>query len=137
MRQETSKRVAMRLAPMMAFLSTAMVLSGPASARQMSLSAAPFVNVSVGVSIQIPLAEESEETLASKQQDARKFIYRMASKECATLKETIAKTCRITNINISSQIRDQGGQRPSKLYLNGNAQFSITLKEEDVSEKRR
>ena len=126
------KRVAMRLVLMMAFLLTAVVMPSAANAQNMLLNAAQSVNVNVGISIQIPVSDESEETLVSKQHDARKLIYRMAIKECKTLKETIAKTCRMTNLNISSQIRSQGNQRPSKLYINGNAQFSITLKEEYV-----
>lgn len=117
-----------------AVLVLAVVLwSGAATARKMPINPGQFVNVNVGVSIQMPLADESEETLVNAQRDARKFIYRMASKECTTLKATIAKTCRMTNLNISSQIREHGNQGAVKLYLNGNAQFSITLKDADAN----
>jgi hypothetical protein len=54
----------------------------------------------------------------------------MARRECAILKATIAATCRLTNLNISAQLRDHNQHNPLKLYLNGNAQYVITLKEE-------
>ena len=95
----------------------------------MPLHAARFVNVNVSFNTQMPLPDVSEQTLVNTQQTGRKFIYRMASKECAILKATIAKTCRLTNLNISAQVHEQNHQRPIKLYLNGNAQYAITLKE--------
>jgi hypothetical protein len=110
-------------------LSLATVLPASAIARSMPLHAGQFVNVNVGFNTQIPLPDVSEETLVNEQQTGRKFIYNMASKECAILKATIAKTCRLTNLNVSAQIRDQNNQSPIELYLNGNAQFAITLKD--------
>ena len=110
-------------------LSLTNALPTSASARSMPLHAARFVNVNVSFNTQMPLPDVSEQTLVNTQQTGRKFIYRMASKECAILKATIAKTCRLTNLNISAQVREQNHQRPIKLYLNGNAQYAITLKE--------
>ena len=110
-------------------LSLTIALPTPATARSMALHAGRFVNVNVSFNSQMPLADVSERTLVDTQQTGRKFIYRMASKECAVLKATIAKTCRLTNLNISAQLREQNHQNPIKLYLNGNAQYAITLKE--------
>lgn len=112
-------------------LSLATVLPASGIARAMPLQAGQFVNVSVGFNSQVPLPDLSEQTLVNEQQTGRKFMYKMASKECAILKETIAKTCRLTNLNVSAQIREQYNQTPTALYLNGNAQFVITLKEGD------
>jgi hypothetical protein len=77
----------------------------------------------------MPLADVSEQTLIDTQQSGRKFIYRMARRECAVLKATIAATCRLTNLNIWAQVREHSHQSPLKLTLNGNAQYAITLKE--------
>ena len=114
-----------------ASLSLTTVLAARASARSMPLHAGQFVNVSVRFQSQVPLADVSEQTLLSAQQSGRKFMYKMASKECAVLKATIAKTCRLTNLNVSAQIRDQNNPGPIKLFLNGNAQFAITLKDKE------
>ncbi len=103
-------------------------LSKEAVARSASFQGGQFVNVNVGFNTQVPLPDLGEPTLLRSQQSGRNFIYRMAAKECAVLKETIAKTCRLTNLNISAQIRDQNNRGPVKLHLNGNAQYAITLK---------
>lgn len=104
-------------------------VSREAVARSTSFHAGQFVNVNVGFNTQVPLPDTNEPTLLRSQQSGRNFIYRMAAKECTILKETIAKTCRLTNLNISAQIRDQNNRGPIKLHLNGNAQFAITLKD--------
>jgi len=104
-------------------------ISKEAVARSTSFHAGQFVNVNVGFNTQVPLPDTGEPTLLRSQQSGRNFIYRMAAKECTILKETIAKTCRLTNLNITAQIRDQNNRGPIKLYLNGNAQFAITLKD--------
>lgn len=103
-------------------------VSREAVARSSAFRAGQFVNVNVGFNTQIPLPDTGEPTLLRSQQSGRNFIYRMAAKECTILKETIAKTCRLTNLNISAQIRDQNNRGPIKMHLNGNAQFAITLK---------
>ncbi len=65
------------------------------------------------------------------QKMGRKMIYRMAREECETLRSTIARTCSLTNLNVSSQVRQQHN-RPNSLHINGSAQFAITLKSEEV-----
>lgn len=107
------------------------LLQTSATARSLPVSAGQFVNVNVGFNTQVLLPDVSEQTLVDKQQTGRKFLYKMASKECAILKATIAKTCRLTNLNISAQLREKNNQTPLKLFLNGNAQFVITLKEKE------
>ena len=57
------------------------------------------------------------------------YVYRLGRDECALLKETIAKTCRLTNLNINTQIQQHNNQ-PPRLHINGNANFTISLKEE-------
>ncbi len=87
------------------------------------------VNVSVGFSTQVPLPDLSEAALAAAQKAGREYVYRLGRDECALLKETIAKTCRLTNLNINTQIQQHNNQ-PPRLHINGNANFTISLKEE-------
>ena len=44
------------------------------------------------------------------------------------MKDVIADACRLTNLQISTQIRRQQGHLPVIVYLNGNARFAVTLK---------
>ena len=119
--------------PVMALLA-ALVLAPRAAPAEASIMA-PFdggqpVNVSVGFSTQVPLPDLSEETLATAQRAGRAYVYRLGRDECALLKATIAKTCRLTNLNINTQIQQHNNPGTPLLYINGNANFTISLKDE-------
>ena len=88
------------------------------------------VNVSVGFNTQVQLPDLSEAALATAQRAGREYVYRLGRDECALLKETIAKTCRLTNLNINTQIQQHNNPGLPLLYINGNANFTISLKDE-------
>ena len=110
------------------FVALATGLAAEAVGRSMPFDTARSVNVNASFRTFLTLPDESEQALASTQKRGREFIYRMAGEECAVLKATIAQTCRLTNINVSARIQDHHNQNPLRLYLDGNAQFTITLK---------
>ena len=99
-----------------------------ASMRSSLLQGPEIVNVNVSFNSQVPLADTSDDSIANTQRTGRRFIYRMAVKECAVLKETIAETCRLTSLNVSTNVQNQANRSPVTLNLNGNAQFAISLK---------
>ncbi len=105
-----------------------MASTASATMRSSLMQGSEVVNVNVSFNSQVPLADTSDEAIANTQRTSRRFIYRMAVKECAVLKETIAETCRLTNLNVSTNVQHQSGNNPVMLNLNGNAQFSISLK---------
>ena len=111
-----------------ATLSLITVLPASATSLVMPLHGAQVVTVNVSFSTQVPLADFSEETLAASQKSGRSFIYRLARDECAVLKTIIAETCRLTSLNVSTQIQHHNNQNPVMLYINGNANFSVGLK---------
>ncbi len=119
--------------PAVALLAGLMLAPGLAPAKASIM--APFpgggqpVNVNVGFNTQVPLPDLSEETLAAVQKAGREYVYRLGRSECALLKAIIAKTCRLTNLNINTQIQQHNNQ-PPRLHINGNATFTISLKEE-------
>ena len=96
--------------------------------RSSLLQGPEIVNVNVSFNSQVPLADTSDDSIANTQRTSRRFIYRMAVKECAVLKETIAQTCRLTNLNVSTNMQHPSGNNPVMLNLSGNAQFAISLK---------
>lgn len=110
-----------------AMLSSGTVLPASAGARSVQFQGAEVVNVSVGFNTQIPLPDLREDTLADSQKAGRKFVYRMARDECAVLRATIAETCRLANLNVNTQVQSPN-QGPVLLYINGNANFAISLK---------
>ena len=103
-------------------------LAVEADGRSMPFDTARSVNVNASFRTFLTLPDESEQALAGTQKRGREFIYRMAGEECAVLKATIAKNCRLTNINVSARLQDHHNKFPLRLYLDGNAQFMITLK---------
>ena len=107
--------------------------AGPAIARTVPFHQGDFINVNVSFNTYVPLPDSQERTLVDTQHAGRRFIYRMAIRECAVLRETIAKSCRLSNLNISAQVRDNNNRGPVKLYLNGSAQYAITLKDESFN----
>jgi hypothetical protein len=86
------------------------------------------VNVNVGFNTQVPLADLSQETLAAAQKAGREYLYRLGSEECVLLKATIAETCRLTSLNINTNIQQNYNTAQPLLYINGNASFTISLK---------
>ncbi|MEM8689745.1 MAG: hypothetical protein AAGF81_20650 [Pseudomonadota bacterium] len=103
--------------------------AGSATARLVSPYHTNTVNVSVSFNSQTPMTETNDRAVAAIQKMGRKLIYKMAREECETLRNTIAQSCQLTNLNVTSQLRHQHN-RPNSLYINGSAQFSITLKSE-------
>ena len=86
------------------------------------------VNVSVGFNSQLPLPDLEEETIRAAQLSGREYLYRASSEECTLLLETIAETCRLTNLNINTQVQQHQPGNPM-IYTNASASFTITLKE--------
>ena len=115
-------------------LSLVTVSTQAAGARILPLLGGQAINVSVGFNTRLPLADLGEEALAEAQKQGRRFVYRLASEECAVLKATIAETCRLTNLNVSTQIQAGNNQTPVQLYINGSANFQVSLKPEPAAE---
>jgi len=110
-----------------------MTSTASASMRSSLMQGPEIVHVNVSFNSQVPLADTSDEAIARTQKTSRRFIYRMAVKECAMLKETIAETCRLTNLNVSTNVQHQSGNNPVMLNLNGNAQFAISLESDSAN----
>ena len=115
-------------------LSLSTVSTQAAGARTLPLLGGQAINVSVGFNTRLPLTDLGEEALAEAQKQGRRFVYRLAREECAVLKATIAETCRLTNLNVSTQIQAGNNQTPVQLYINGSANFQVSLKPEPAAE---
>ena len=122
--------------PVVALLAVLLLAPGAGAAKASIV--APFpggaqpVNVNVGFSTQVPLPDLDEATLAAAQKAGREYVYRLGRGECVLLKAIIAKTCRLTGLNINTQIQQHNNQ-PPRLHINGNATFTISLKDEAES----
>lgn len=115
-----------------AILSLASALPAAATIKSTPLHGPQVVTVNVSFSTQVPLTDLSEDAIAASQKSSRTFIYGIAKQECAVLKTVIAKTCRLTGLNVSSQIQNYNNQNPIMLNINGNANFAISLESDEV-----
>ena len=114
---------------------TACALAAPALASNAyAPPGATPVNVSVGFNSQLPLPDLEEETIQAAQRASREYLYRSSSEECALLLATIAESCRLTNLNINTQVQQHQPGNPM-IYTNANASFSITLKREPAGQE--
>ncbi|NNJ75033.1 MAG: hypothetical protein HKP56_07725 [Anderseniella sp.] len=102
-------------------------VSSQGKARSLAAMASEIVNVNVSFDMQMPLADDEMKTLSDAQISGRKMIYRQAVTECPVLLGTIAATCRLTRLNVSTRVNRPNNQHEQLLHLNGNAQFAITL----------
>lgn len=103
--------------------------SSQGEARSLATSASSIVNVNVSFDMQMPLAGDEMKTLSDAQTSGRKMIYRQAVTECPVLLETIAATCNLTRLNVSSRVNRRNNNQEQFLHLSGNAQFAITLRD--------
>ena len=87
------------------------------------------VNINISFGAEVPLPALSEESLAAARKAGREYTYRLVSEECALLMATIAKTCRLIDISTLSDLTQQYYGISPQLYINGSANFIITLKE--------
>jgi len=114
------------------FVALAVALIGvPALAESntMALPAVGPVSVNVSYNLQLPAGPgpDTAELLSSAERDARKSMYTLAAQECGDLLATIASSCQITAINISTQINRYPGQVPT-ICINSNVSMQIALK---------
>ena len=65
------------------------------------------INVNVSINLEVPVSDRSLQTISREQREGRKILYRLATSECKVLTATIAKTCRLTNLNVSTQLRGE------------------------------
>ena len=100
-----------------------------AESNTVALPATGPVSVNVSYNLQLPAGPgpDTAELLSRAERDARKSMYMLTSKECEDLLATIASSCQITAINVSTQINRYPGQVPT-LYISSNVSMQIALK---------
>ena len=128
MRKENRYKSALLSAIAIAGVMSLSALPASGSLRAAGYTSNTTVNVNVSFNSHLPITRTDDEALADLQTEGRKRVYGMAARECTFLLNSIASSCRLTGISVSTQIQHQNGANPPMLYLNGSAQFAITLK---------
>ena len=106
-----------------ALIAAVPLATAEASRLQAHIPGSNVINVNVSINLEVPVSDRSLKTVSREQKEGRKILYRLATTECEVLTATIARTCQLKNLNVSTQLRNN-----QSMYVNGNAQFAITLK---------
>lgn len=115
-----------------AILIFASLLPASAGAQNLALQGGQVINVSVSFNTQLPLTDFSPAGLAEAQKEGRGFLYQVARDECAVLKASFAESCRLTSLNVTTQIQQSRHQYPASLKINASAKFAVGLRPESV-----
>lgn len=102
------------------------VVASLAASASPVLAQSPTIPVNASYSLQIP-ATDDEKAVSDQEKALKRSMYERAARECDDLKATIARTCQITNINVSTQLNRNPGS-PAQIYVSTNVQMQITAK---------
>ncbi len=79
------------------------------------------------ISINLPIAAADSAARQAEEDKTRRDLYVRSARECDLLLDSIAATCAITSINVSSQINSTPGQA-DYLYASSTINLEIALK---------
>lgn len=85
------------------------------------------INASVSYTLNLPLADGALLVDAANNRAYKRSLYQKAASECEDLLATIAKSCQITNIGVSTNENRYAGQ-PATLYVSVNVNMLVTPK---------
>ena len=85
------------------------------------------VSFSTSISLNLPLMAPDQAGKLAEEELRRRDLYARAVGECAVLLESVAKSCTITSINVSSQTNSNPGQ-PDYLYASASISMQVELK---------
>ena len=85
------------------------------------------IQANANYSMTVMVADDDDAAMAVQEQKIKRSLYERAARECGDLIATIALTCTITNISVSTQINRNYGQ-PPQVYANASVAMQVTLK---------
>lgn len=85
------------------------------------------VTISTSISLNLPLMAPDRAGKLAEEELRRRDLYARSVGECAVLLESVAKSCTITGISVSSQTNSNPGQ-PDYLYASASITMQVELK---------
>jgi len=85
------------------------------------------IQINSSFNTQIFVANETEPQIQDEERRLKQSMYERAIGECELLRASIALSCRMTGISVSTQINSSPGN-PTTLYVNANVSMEVTLK---------
>ncbi len=85
------------------------------------------IAINTSISLNLPMMGADRAAKQAEEDATRRDLYARSVKECGLLLDSVAKTCAITAISISTQINSNPGQ-PDYLYVSSNITMQVDLK---------
>ena len=92
-----------------------------------AVAAGETIQVNSSFNAQILVANETEPQIQEQERSLKQSMYERATRECELLRASIALSCRITSIGVSTQFNRSHGNPPT-FYINANISMEVTLK---------
>ena len=92
-----------------------------------AVAAGDTIQVNSSFNAQILVANETEPQIQEQERSLKQSMYERATRECELLRASIALSCRITSIGVSTQFNRSHGNPPT-FYINANISMEVTLK---------
>lgn len=110
--------------------SATLILCAPIALAQeetMAAATAPGVAFNTSISLNLPLTATDPAARKAEEDGYRRDLYARSVAECQLLLDSIAKSCTITGISVSTQTNSNPGQ-PDYLYASSNIAMQVELK---------
>ena len=85
------------------------------------------IQVNSSFNTQVFVANETEPQIQEQERSLKQSMYERATGECELLRASIALSCRMTGISVSTQINSSPGS-PATLYVNTYVNMEVRLK---------
>jgi hypothetical protein len=85
------------------------------------------IMISTSININLPILAADPAAKLAEEDGYRRKLYERSLKECEMLLESVAATCKVTGINVSTQMNTSPGQ-PDYLYASSTINMDVTLK---------
>jgi hypothetical protein len=99
----------------------------PGLAQDAATATGPKVMLTTSISINLPLTAPDSAARQAEEDKTRQDLYRRSVRECDLLLDSIAATCVITSVSMSSQVNSTPGQA-DYLYASSTITLDVVLK---------
>lgn len=92
-----------------------------------ALAGGQTVQANASFSAQIMAGSDNDAQITEQEKNLKRAMYERAGRECADIMASVATSCSITGINVSTQVNRNYGQPPT-IYVSSSVTMQVTLK---------
>ncbi len=97
------------------------------SAVSQATAGSEAIQANASFSAQIVVAIDDDVKITEQEKNLKRAMYQRSAGECTDILASIATSCSITGISVSTQVNRTYGQPPT-IYVNSNVTMQVTLK---------